>query len=136
MSLETDAYATLGVDPGAAADVISAAYRRLARMYHPDGRTQDSRRMIEINRAYDCIKTPELRRRYDEGSRFVGVGPGWVARESGRWVPGLGAHAAGGPGAAPSSWRARVDPVEARDSRPEWVRRAMTGKLRAKVVAG
>ena len=93
MGMQPDAYATLGVGPGAPAEVISAAYRRLARIYHPDGRAQDARRMIEINRAYDLIKTPEQRRRYDEGHRLVV------------------------------------------DSRPEWVRRAMAGSMRGKVMA-
>jgi curved DNA-binding protein CbpA len=109
MGVEPDAYATLGVDPGASAEVISAAYRRMARIYHPDGRSQDSRRMIEINRAYDRIKTPELRRQYDQACRrFVASG----------WAP-AGA----------------VQRGELRDSRPEWVRRAMAGRMRAKVMA-
>jgi curved DNA-binding protein CbpA len=83
MSVEPDAYATLGVDPGAPARAVSAAYRALARRWHPDGRTPDPVRMIAINQAYNLIKTRELRQRYDESHRLVAVGPG---RDTGRWT--------------------------------------------------
>ena len=77
MVTERDAYAILQVSPGADPDVIKRAYRALARLFHPDGQTPDSARMAEINRAYERLKTPEARRRYDaERSPGVPVGPG------------------------------------------------------------
>ena len=76
MSAEPDAYATLHVAPDTPAEVISALYRALARRLHPDGPTPDPPRMTEVNRAYNLIKTPELRRRYDATRAVVAVGPG------------------------------------------------------------
>lgn len=64
-----DAYAVLQVDAHADRDVISAAYRVLARRYHPEGLTPDPVRMAELNRAYDAVKTPDARKRYDERGR-------------------------------------------------------------------
>ena len=60
-----DAYRILQVDPSADPIVIQAAYRCLARRYHPDGEAPDPARMAEINRAYDLLRGPESRRRYD-----------------------------------------------------------------------
>jgi hypothetical protein len=76
VSPEPDAYATLHVEPDTSADVISALYRALARRFHPDGPTPDPARMTEVNRAYNLIKTPELRHRYDAARSPVAVGPG------------------------------------------------------------
>ena len=78
MSTERDPYAVLQVSRHADAEVIKAAYRALARAFHPDGATPDLGRMTEVNRAYDHLKTPDARRRYDAGSGAgVPVGPGW-----------------------------------------------------------
>lgn len=77
MTANLDAYAVLQVDPRAEDFVISAAFRALARRFHPDGATPDAERMAQVNGAYDQVKTPEARRRYDAGrSRPVAVGPG------------------------------------------------------------
>lgn len=77
MSTERDAYAVLQVSRHADAEVIKAAYRALARCFHPDGQTPDHDRMTELNRAHDHVKTQDARRRYD--AKFgagVPVGPG------------------------------------------------------------
>jgi curved DNA-binding protein CbpA len=66
--MEIDAYRILQVDPQAEYVVVHAAYRALARHYHPDGDAPDTSRMVEINRAYALVRQPELRRHYD-GSR-------------------------------------------------------------------
>jgi len=60
-----DAYRVLQVDPSADAVVITAAFRALARRYHPDGEAPDLSRMAAINRAYATLRDPEARRRYD-----------------------------------------------------------------------
>jgi curved DNA-binding protein CbpA len=61
-----DPYKTLQVDPEAEDEVIQAAYRRLARKYHPDVAGDDAAdRMSAINAAWDLIGDPDARRRYD-----------------------------------------------------------------------
>jgi curved DNA-binding protein CbpA len=70
-----DAYSMLQIDPLAEGIVLDAAYRALARQYHPDGDTPNPARMADINRAYALVRTPELRRRYDTGRKFHPVGP-------------------------------------------------------------
>jgi curved DNA-binding protein CbpA len=100
---ERDAYLVLQVVPQAEDDVIRAAYRALARRYHPDGVSPNPVRMAEINRAYERIGRPERRRRYDSERRPpVAVGPGtspsqpydpWAAR-SGASAPRVGSEAA------------------------------------------
>jgi curved DNA-binding protein CbpA len=60
-----DPYRVLQVDPRADAVVVTAAFRALARRYHPDGEAPDSGRMASINRAYALLRDPEARRRHD-----------------------------------------------------------------------
>jgi curved DNA-binding protein CbpA len=94
---EDDAYRILQIDPRAESFVLEAAYRALARHYHPDGRTPDAERMAKINRAYAQVRTPEDRRRYDR-ERLTPVGPGptlvpprpfdpWAGRDAVRTAP-------------------------------------------------
>ena len=52
-------YEVLGVYPEATEDELNRAYRQMAKRYHPDlhpGDETASRRMGEINQAYDAIK--------------------------------------------------------------------------------
>ena len=60
-----NAYHILQVHPQAHETVIRAAYRALARLYHPDGNARNDKRMSDLNRAYDLIRDPDLRRHYD-----------------------------------------------------------------------
>ena len=70
MDSSKDHYACLGVMPNAEQIVITAAYRALARQYHPDLWKGDpeiaNRRMAEINVAYGVIGDPDQRQRYDK----------------------------------------------------------------------
>ena len=53
-----DPYQVLGVPSTASADEVKAAYRRLAKKYHPDvnhGSTEAEQKMKEINEAYDMF---------------------------------------------------------------------------------
>ena len=60
-----NAYLVLQVDPSADPIVIQAAYRALARRYHPDGVVPDAARMAELNSAYAILRDPDARCRYD-----------------------------------------------------------------------
>ncbi len=62
-----DLYSVLGVSRSATADEIRNAYRKLARMYHPDvNSSQDAHaRFNEIQEAYDVLSDEQKRRSYD-----------------------------------------------------------------------
>lgn len=65
-------YQILQVDPAADPEVIDAAFRRLARKYHPDTSTDPdaSERMREILEARDCLSDEDKRLHYD---RTIGI---------------------------------------------------------------
>ena len=73
-SLELDHYRTLQVDPSADVDVIQAAYRVLARRFHPDLAGDDTA-MKRINAAWEILGDKDRRAAYDL-KRAGGVGPG------------------------------------------------------------
>ncbi len=62
-----DPYKVLQVDAEAEDEVIQAAYRRLARKYHPDlaDTPEAAVRMAKINAAWELIGEPEARRAFD-----------------------------------------------------------------------
>lgn len=63
-----DYYKVLGVSRDADEKTIKSAYRKLARKYHPDVNTADANaedRLKEINEAYEVLKDPEKRAKYD-----------------------------------------------------------------------
>jgi hypothetical protein len=52
-----DPYAVLGIGPDATPPEVAAAYRRLAKRFHPDrAGERGARRMAEINAAYDQLR--------------------------------------------------------------------------------
>jgi len=66
----TDPYETLGVPRTATAKEIKAAFKTLARRYHPDLHPGDSKaqaKFQEISAANDILKDKEKRRRFDAG---------------------------------------------------------------------
>lgn len=66
MDEEPDHYATLQVAPTADAAVIAAAYRALARRYHPDLAGADGEAMMRrLNAAWEVLGDPERRAAYD-----------------------------------------------------------------------
>ncbi len=69
MTAIPDYYAALGIDPTADPEVIAAAYRALAKKYHPDTGattgTASAERFAEIQQAYEVLGSPESRRHYD-----------------------------------------------------------------------
>jgi curved DNA-binding protein len=86
-----DYYRILGVKKTASEKEIKAAYRKLARKYHPDvnqGRRDAEARFKEINEAHEVLGDPQKRKRYDElGENWEAFGRGGAA--PGGW-PGAG----------------------------------------------
>ncbi|MFS8540541.1 MAG: molecular chaperone DnaJ [Tissierellales bacterium] len=63
-----DYYEILNVSRDASLDEIKAAYRKLAKKYHPDLNPNDKeaeQKFKEINEAYEVLSDPEKRRKYD-----------------------------------------------------------------------
>lgn len=79
-SSERDYYKVLQVDPEADPEVITAAFRALARRLHPDRDMTGVHevRMAELNRAYGVLRDVETRRDYDtqRTQPLSAVGPG------------------------------------------------------------
>ncbi len=69
-----DYYEVLGVVRTARGDEIKKAFRKLARVYHPDvakNKKEAESKFKEINEAYEVLSDPTKRKKYDE------LGPNW-----------------------------------------------------------
>ncbi len=67
MPSQPDYYAILEVSPSASPEVITSAYRSLARKYHPDANRspESDAKMKAINAAYDVLGDRDKRAMYD-----------------------------------------------------------------------
>src|SRR5579859_6636364 len=103
-----DFYEVLGVPRTANQKEISAAFRKLARKYHPDlnaGDKQAEARFKEVSEAHDVLSDAKKRRLYDQ------LGPDWSSASAGGPPPGArqGGYA---PGAGPGVQYRTVTPEE------------------------
>jgi curved DNA-binding protein CbpA len=80
---QIDPYKILQVDSEAEDEVIQAAYRRLARKYHPDlaASPDAAARMAAINAAWELIGDPADRQAYDRTRAPISTTPGQPAAD-------------------------------------------------------
>lgn len=66
-------YAELAIKPDADASAIKAAYRRMARQWHPDvcAEADATERFHRIKYAYEILGTEQTRKRYTAGLKFA-----------------------------------------------------------------
>ena len=89
-----DAHAVLGVPPGASSGEVAAAYRRLAKRWHPDHAGERSAgRMAEINRAYAALRDGSASAQAGERARGAPAPP--RPRVAGEWLPAATRRALG-----------------------------------------
>src|SRR5450755_4394145 len=93
--IEKDYYKSLGVPKDATAAEIKKAYRKLARLHHPDantGTTKSEEKFKEISEAYDVLSVDKTRKEYDEARSLFGGGgfrmPGGMGGTGGSGAPG------------------------------------------------
>ena len=93
-----DYYKVLGLEPGADDKAVKAAYRKLARKYHPDvSKEKDAENQFkEVAEAYEVLKSAEKRAEYDELRKYAQQGrpfeppPSWQPRGNAGFADEMG----------------------------------------------
>jgi molecular chaperone DnaJ len=88
-----DLYGILGVPPDASDEEIKRAYRSKAREHHPDANNGDAvseARFKEVSFAYEVLRDPERRARYDRYGPEAAFGNGAGQNPFGNFDGGLG----------------------------------------------
>ncbi len=70
---QKDYYQVLGVTQDASIEEIKAAFRALARRYHPDSATGDAEQFRLVQEAYDVLRDPAQRLAYDRQRASLGL---------------------------------------------------------------
>ena len=84
----SDPYRVLGLSPGASDEEVKAAYRKLAKKYHPDlnpGNQRAADRMNEINAAYEQIKNPQQQENYGQSYSSATYSDPWGSSYGGSY---------------------------------------------------
>ncbi len=110
-ALARNPYIVLGLAPTASDSEIRAAFRKLAKKYHPDRNPDDKKaeeRFKEISGAFDVIGDSDRRKKFDRGE--IDEDGREKAHPFGQWSQGAGGAGAGygaggpqGPGGGPSA---------------------------------
>jgi curved DNA-binding protein CbpA len=120
-------YRMLGVPRTAAPEQIRAAFRDLAKVYHPDiGAQADDERFRQVREAYEVLRDPARRLQYDADGLEV---ERWREQAGRRPQPG-GAGASGGRGGGPAA-----DGGGPLAALPRWLPLAAAGGLSVALVA-
>ena len=93
MADKRDYYEVLGVQKGASEDEIKKAFRKKAKMYHPDLHPDDKeaeKNFKEVNEAYEVLSDKDKKARYDQFGH-AGVDPSYGGGGAG----GYGAYTGG-----------------------------------------
>jgi DnaJ-class molecular chaperone len=111
-----DYYETLGVGRSASDDEIKAAFRKLARQYHPDvkQRSHAEEKFKEINEAYGVLSDSDKRARYD---RFGKAGLGGMGADIRitRWTSAIFSKTSFADSDSQQAGRSRKSPRRGRD---------------------
>lgn len=80
-----DYYVILQIPSDSSQDMIRQAFRRLAKLHHPDkgkqeGSEVNEKKFSEISEAYETLRDPAKRREYDERLRYHQIGADFSPR--------------------------------------------------------
>lgn len=92
-------YIVLGLSPTASDADIRAAFRKLAKKYHPDRNPDDKKseeKFKEVSAAFDIVGDPERRKKFDRGE--IDDEGRDRAHPFSQWTQRGGAYGPGGPG--------------------------------------
>ncbi|MDR0360037.1 MAG: DnaJ domain-containing protein [bacterium] len=96
--MEPDPYRVLQVDPQAEPEVVDAAFRGLARKYHPDVNPapEAAEQMERIVAAYEVLRDPDRRAAYDRSLKVRRRPPSAKARAGAAADEGISVSLLGG----------------------------------------